>query len=155
MVKLIAEEFPEANAVVGVATGGIAIGVLVAHALKLPFAYVRPKPKEHGLGNQIEGAITEGSQIVVIEDLISTGGSSLNAVKTLQAAGHNVLGMVAIFTYDFPQARRNFTESGVRLCTLESYPRLLDYLNARAELSESQLAVLREWRESPETWGSK
>lgn len=129
------------------------MGAIVAHTLKMPFAYVRPKPKDHGMGNQIEGFIGPAERVVVLEDLISTGGSSLGAVAALRSAGVNVLGMVAIFTYAFPQATRRFAEAGVELHTLESYPNLLQLLREQGRLTDEQLGVLSAWRESPETWG--
>ena len=121
LAKVIQKQFPEATAVAGVATAGIPQGVLVADTLQLPFAYVRPKPKEHGMGNQIEGRIAPGQKVVVIEDLISTGGSSLKSVEALRAAGVEVVGMVAIFTYGFQIADANFENSCVPLVTLREY----------------------------------
>ena len=129
------------------------MGAIVAHTLKMPFAYVRPKPKDHGMGNQIEGFIGPAERVVVLEDLISTGGSSLGAVAALRSAGVDVLGMVAIFTYAFPQAARRFAEAEVELHTLESYPHLLQLLREQGRLTDEQLGVLSAWRESPETWG--
>lgn len=153
MLAIIAKEYPNAEAIVGVATGAIAIGALVAHSLKLPFAYVRPKPKEHGLGNQIEGWLREGANVVVVEDLISTGGSSLGAIEALRAAGVQVMGMVAIFTYDFPQAKANLERAAVTCHTLESYPHLVELLAARGELDAHTVSSLNEWRQAPEMWG--
>ena len=115
LVHLIHENFPEATAVAGVATGAIAQGVLVAEELQLPYCYVRPKPKDHGMGNQIEGTIPEGSKVIVVEDLISTGGSSLKAVDALRQAGYEVIGMVASYTYGFPVAEEAFKAAEVKL----------------------------------------
>ena len=120
LVHLVHTEFPEATAVAGVATGAIAQGALVADELLLPYCYVRPKPKDHGMGNQIEGTIPEGAKVVVIEDLISTGGSSLKAVDALRKAGFEVVGMVASYTYGFPVAEQAFKEAGVRLVSSPS-----------------------------------
>ena len=117
----IQENFPEAEAVAGVATGAIAQGALVADQLGLPYSYVRPKPKDHGMGNQVEGEIKKGAKVVVVEDLISTGGSSLKAVKALRDYGVEVIGMVASFTYGFPVAEQAFEEAGVKLITLSNY----------------------------------
>ncbi len=129
------------------------MGAIVAHEMGLPFAYVRPKPKDHGLGNQIEGYVSPGQRVVVVEDLISTGGSSLSAVRALREAGLEVVGMVAIFTYAFPQAATAFEEAGVELHTISSYPKLLARLQATGQIDERKLAVLSEWREKPEVWG--
>ena len=151
--QTIATYYPSATSIAAVATGAIAMGAIVAHTLKMPFAYVRPKPKDHGMGNQIEGFIGPAERVVVLEDLISTGGSSLGAVAALRSAGVDVLGMVAIFTYAFPQAARRFAEAEVELHTLESYPHLLQLLREQGRLTDEQLGVLSAWRESPETWG--
>lgn len=151
--RTVQQYFPAVEALVGVATGGIAIGALAAQELGLPFGYVRASAKAHGLTNQVEGGLREGLPVVVIEDLISTGGSSLSAVEALRAAGFRVLGMVAIFSYDFPQAREAFSNSGVELHTLASYPVLLDYLKEQGELDGKQLAYLEQWRREPAQWG--
>lgn len=153
MVNIVRSKYADAQAVAGVATGAIAIGALVAHALQLPFAYVRPKPKEHGLENQIEGQLAPGCRVVVVEDLISTGGSSLAAVAALRKANVSVMGMVAIFTYAFPQAEANFAREGVALDTLESYPSLLALLASQGRLTEADRLSLASWRQAPETWG--
>ncbi|MBR5918932.1 MAG: orotate phosphoribosyltransferase, partial [Prevotella sp.] len=121
LTNLILEQFPEVEAIAGVATGAISQGALVADALNLPFAYVRPKPKDHGMGNQIEGELAAGAKVVVVEDLISTGGSSLKAVDALRQAGVEVLGMVASHTYGFPVAEEAFREAKVTLFTLTDY----------------------------------
>ena len=149
----IQEHFPEAEAVAGVATGAIAQGALVADQLGLPYSYVRPKPKDHGMGNQVEGEIKQGAKVVVVEDLISTGGSSLKAVQALRDAGCEVLGMVASFTYGFPIAEKAFADAGVRLDTLSDYEAVLAEALRTGFVREEQLEVLRSWRESPDTWG--
>ncbi len=153
MKALIASRFSGVEGLVGVATGGIAMGAIVAHELGLPFAYVRPKPKDHGLGKQIEGYVAPGQRVVVVEDLISTGGSSLSAVRALREEGLEVVGMVAIFTYAFPQAAEAFAQAGVELHTLASYPALLARLKATGQLDEREVELLSDWRERPETWG--
>lgn len=153
LCRLVRELYPEAEAVAGVATGAIAQGALVADALQLPFCYVRPKPKDHGMQNLIEGRVENGAKVVVVEDLISTGGSSLKAVQALRAAGCDVLGMVASFTYGFPVAEKAFADAGVRLDTLSDYEAVLAEALRTGFVREEQLEVLRSWRESPDTWG--
>lgn len=150
--KLIKQAFPEVEGVAGVATAGIAQGALVADYLKLPFAYVRPKPKEHGMGNQIEGKIEAGQKVVVLEDLISTGGSSLKAVDALRAAGVEVIGMVAIFTYGFKVADDNFEEYGVELKTLSSYKYLIDEALKQEYVAPTDVESLKKWRRNPAKW---
>lgn len=152
LCQLIRQLYPEAEAIAGVATGAIAQGALVADALQLPFCYVRPKPKDHGMQNLIEGRIAEGARVVVVEDLISTGGSSLKAVQALRDAGCQVLGMVASFTYGFPVAEEAFKDAGVRLDTLSDYEAVLAEALRTGFVSEAQLDILRKWRESPATW---
>lgn len=153
LAKLIKKQFPEAQAIAGVATAGIPQGALVADYLQLPFAYVRPKPKEHGMGNQIEGHIEQGQKVVLIEDLISTGGSSLKAVEALRAAGIEVVGMVAIFTYSFKVADDNFAAANVPYATLSNYKYLIDEALQQSYVSEDDVASLKKWRRSPEKWG--
>lgn len=148
----IREIYPEAFGIAGVATGAIAHGILVAEELNLPFIYVRPDAKKHGLGNQIEGAYVPGEKYVVIEDLISTGGSSLAAVRSLREAGIEVLGMMAIFTYGFPISTENFKEENVNLDVLSDYSNLLNLAVQGKYINDQQLVSLREWRKSPETW---
>jgi len=145
--------YPEAEGIAGVATGAIAHGILVAEKLDLPFIYIRPDAKKHGLGNQIEGYFEAGHKYLVIEDLISTGGSSLAAVASLKEAGINVLGMLAIFTYGFPKAEENFREADVKLKTLSDYPSLLELAIQGGYINEDQVASLEKWRESPDSWG--
>ena len=149
----IQEHFPEAEAVAGVATGAIAQGALVADQLGLPFSYVRPKPKDHGMGNQIEGEIEKGAKVVVVEDLISTGGSSLKAVAALREYGVEVVGMVASFTYGFPVAEEAFREAGVKLITLTDYEHVVEEAAKTGYIQADEKTVLAEWRKSPSTWG--
>ena len=149
----IQENFPEAEAVAGVATGAIAQGALVADQLGLPFSYVRPKPKDHGMGNQVEGEIKKGAKVVVVEDLISTGGSSLKAVKALRDYGVEVIGMVASFTYGFPVAEEAFTAAGVKLVTLSDYNAVLEQAAETGYIKANEIEVLKEWRKDPSKWG--
>jgi orotate phosphoribosyltransferase len=142
----------DVDIIAGVATAGIAQGALVADWLELPFCYVRPEPKKHGMGNQIEGEFRAGQKVVVIEDLVSTGGSSLKAIEALQAAGAEVLGMAAIFTYGFEIAEKSFAEKRLRFHTLSNYEVLLEEAVRQNYVSESQLMTLQEWRHSPSTW---
>lgn len=152
LTRLIMEEFPESEAVAGVATGAIAQGALVAEELSLPFAYVRSKPKDHGLENLIEGELRQGSKVVVVEDLISTGGSSLKAVEALRKAGMEVVGMVASYTYGFPVAEQAFSEAGVRLITLTNYEAVLEVAKQIGYITEEQIPTLNEWRRDPANW---
>ena len=145
----IQESFPEAEAV---ATGAIAQGALVADELGLPYAYVRPKPKDHGMGNQVEGELEKGTKVIVVEDLISTGGSSLKAVEALRQYGVEVIGMVASFTYGFPVAEEAFKEAGVKLVTLSDYNAVLEQAAETGYIKKEDLDVLNEWRKSPSTW---
>ena len=148
----IQEYFPEAEAVAGVATGAIAQGALVADQLGLPYAYVRPKPKDHGMGNQVEGELKKGAKVIVVEDLISTGGSSLKAVQALREYGVEVIGMVASFTYGFPVAEEAFREAGVRLVTLSDYNAVLEQAAETGYIKEEDKLVLAEWRKNPAEW---
>lgn len=152
LVKAIQEHYSTAEAIAGVATAGIAQGALVADALNLPFAYVRPKPKEHGMGNLIEGRIDKDSNVVVVEDLISTGGSSLKAVQALRQEGANVLGMVAIFTYGFNVARENFENEKVSLVCLSDYQHLIQCAIDKNYISKDALSSLEAWRNDPASW---
>jgi len=151
-VKLINDEFGTVNLIAGVATGAIAAGVLVAQDLGLPFVYVRSEKKDHGLSNQIEGVVESGQSVVVIEDLISTGQSSLNAVAALREAGCNVKGMVAIFTYNLPEAKVNFNKANCQLVTLTDYDILIKKALERNYIKESDLKSLIQWRENPKEW---
>lgn len=152
LTRLIMEEFPEAEAVAGVATGAIAQGALVADALGLPFAYVRSKPKDHGLENLIEGELAPAAKVIVVEDLISTGGSSLKAVEALRKAGMEVIGMVASYTYGFPIAEQAFNDAGVRLITLTNYEAVLEVAKQIGYISEDQIPTLNDWRRDPANW---
>jgi len=153
LADTVRQHYPAATAIAGVATGAIAQGILVAELLDLPFVYVRPEPKKHGMGNQVEGFLPDGSKVAVIEDLISTGGSSLKAVQALRAEGAEVLGMAAIFTYGFAQADGAFADAGCKVVTLSDYDHLLPRAMAVGQVTEEQLDTLREWRRSPESWG--
>ena len=148
----ITAKYGKPDAIAGVATGAIAIGMLVADILNLPFIYVRPKPKEHGLGNMIEGEIESIKNVVVIEDLISTGKSSLQAVEALRNANIKVLGMVAIFTYGFEHAEINFKNMNVNLITLSNYHVLIETALETGYIKESDLETLKKWRINPENW---
>ncbi|MFA6950167.1 MAG: orotate phosphoribosyltransferase [Lentimicrobiaceae bacterium] len=151
--KMIHEEFGELDLIAGVATGAIAHGVLVAQELGVPFAYVRSTKKDHGLTNQIEGVVESGQSVVVVEDLVSTGQSSLAAVKALREAGCNVKGMVAIFTYGLESAVKNFKEQNCILCTLTDYDHLIKFALEMKYIKESDKLSLIRWRENPEGWG--
>ena len=153
LCHVIQENFPEADAVAGVATGAIAQGALVAEELGLPYCYVRPKPKDHGMGNQVEGEIKKGSNVIVVEDLISTGGSSLKAVAALREYGVEVIGMVASFTYGFPVAEEAFHEANVKLITLSDYNAVVEQAAETGYIKEEEKAVLAEWRKDPSVWG--
>lgn len=152
LANMMLEHFPEADAIAGVATAGIAHGVLAADLLKVPFAYVRSKPKEHGMGNQIEGELQPGSKVVVVEDLVSTGKSSLQAVTALRAAGMEVIGMCALFTYGFPEAMAAFEEAGVPLFTISDYPALIEVARQKELVAEAELERLADWRSRPAEW---
>lgn len=146
------EQFPDADLIAGVATAGIAWGAMIADQLKLPFIYVRPKPKEHGLGNQIEGGYQAGQKVVVIEDLVSTGKSSLQVVEVLRAAGLEVLGMISIFNYRFDAGKEAFEKAGVPLISLTDYPTLLELAKRKGVVQENQLEVLLNWQKDPASW---
>ncbi len=152
-VKLINEEFGTVNLIAGVATGAIAAGVLVAQDLGLPFVYIRSEKKGHGLENQIEGVVESGQSVVVVEDLVSTGRSSLNAVQALRDAGCNVKGMVAIFTYGLPEAEENFRQANCILRTLTTYDYLINKALEQNIIKDSDLQSLIQWRENPKAWG--
>ncbi|SEH68996.1 orotate phosphoribosyltransferase [Paenimyroides aquimaris] len=149
----IVEKFGKPDYIAGVATGAIGIGLLVAEALELPFIYVRPEAKKHGRQNQIEGQFEEGKSVVVVEDLISTGKSSLQAVEALRAANANILGMAAIFTYGFDVAAENFKNANIELVTLSNYPTLLKSAVAKEYISQEDVETLSTWSKSPSTWG--
>jgi len=152
-VRLVKEHFHDAEVIAGVATGAIAHGVLVASEVGLPFIYVRSEAKSHGLGNQIEGYFEKGQKVVVIEDLISTGGTSLGAVRALKDAGCNVLGMVAIFTYGFQKAADGFAQEGCELHTLSNYNTLIETALETGYIGREDMETLREWRKDPSRWG--
>jgi len=152
-VEIINEEFGKIDLIAGVATGAIAHGVLVAQELGLPFVYVRSTEKKHGLENQIEGYYESGQSVVVIEDLVSTGKSSLNAVNTLRSAGCDVKGMLAIFSYNLPKALKNFEEAKCRLITLSNYDELIKQAIESNYISDKDLKSLINWRKEPESWG--
>jgi orotate phosphoribosyltransferase len=151
--KNIEKQYGKPDVIAGVATGAIGIGMLVAEYMGLPFVYVRPEPKKHGRLNQVEGFLQKGQSVVVVEDLISTGGSSLLAVEALKAAGANVKGMVAIFTYGFDISVQNFKNANVELHTLSNYDNLLELAVAKKYITEEEQHTLQEWRVSPSTWG--
>lgn len=155
MVKIVAEEYGTPDVIAGVATGGIAIGALVAQDLGLPFVYVRSKAKGHGLTNQIEGALEKGQSVVVIEDLVSTGRSSLAAVDALRESGCIVKGMVAIFSYSLEKAQKNFESSPCILHTLTDYPILLKKGLDAGYINENQRKSLEEWRMDPQKWSDE
>lgn len=153
LARIIAEKYPDVDVVAGVATGAIAQGAMVADELGKPFVYVRSAPKDHGLENLIEGDIKPGQKVVVVEDLVSTGLSSLKAVDALRKDDCEVVGMVAIFTYGFPIADQRFKEAGVELTTLSNYESVLEHLLQENLITEDVKKTLQEWRKTPETWG--
>lgn len=152
IVHIVLEQFPEADAVAGVATGAIPQGALVADELRLPFVYVRSKPKDHGLENLIEGELKPGSKVVVIEDLISTGGSSLKAVEAIRQNGCDVIGMVASYTYGFPIAKKAFEEAKVKLVTLTDYEHVVAEALETGYIANEDVELLHEWRKDPAHW---
>ncbi len=151
-VDVINQNFAVYDVIAGVATGAIAQGALVADALKKPFIYIRSKAKDHGLENLIEGYLEPNSKVLIIEDLISTGGSSLSAVKAVRAAGSEVVGMAAIFSYNFETARKAFEAEGVKLVTLSNYDVLLKHATETGYIKQSDMATLEEWRRDPGSW---
>ena len=152
LVHAILEQFPEADAVAGVATGAIAQGALVADELNLPFVYVRSKPKDHGLENLIEGELKPDAKVIVVEDLISTGGSSLKAVEAIRKNGCEVVGMVASYTYGFPIAKKAFEDAGVKLVTLTDYEYVVAEALETGYIAQSDVELLHEWRKDPANW---
>lgn len=152
LVHTVMQHFPQAEAVAGVATGAIAQGALVADELNMPYVYVRAKAKDHGMGNLIEGELPAGAKVVVVEDLISTGGSSLKAVEALRAAGYEVVGMVASYTYGFPVAAKAFADAGVELQTLTDYDHVVEQALATGYIAEADVELLHEWRKDPANW---
>ena len=153
LAEVTKDKFPEVECIAGVATAGIPQGALLADVLDLPFIYVRSKPKEHGLENMIEGKITKKQKVVIMEDLVSTGGSSLKAAESLKASGFKVLGMVAIFTYGFELAQKNFENAGIPLYTLSNYADMLVAAQNKGMVSDKDLLQLKSWRVDPEHWG--
>lgn len=152
LANMVLEHFPEAEVIAGVATAGIAHGVMAADLLKLPFVYVRSKPKEHGMGNQVEGTLEPGRKVVVIEDLVSTGKSSLQVVDVLREQGAEVVGMCALFTYGFPVADEAFEKAGVPLKTISNYQALMEVASEQNILAPEQTETFALWRLSPENW---
>ncbi|MCD0468070.1 orotate phosphoribosyltransferase [Flavobacterium sp. ENC] len=153
--KNIEKQFGKPDVIAGVATGAIGIGILVAESLGLPFVYVRPEAKKHGRQNQVEGFLQKGQNVVVVEDLISTGNSSLMAVEALRNEGANIKGMAAIFTYGFNVAEENFKKANIDLFTLSNYENLLDLAVQKQYITEDQQSTLQEWNGSPSTWGQE
>ncbi|HBG42269.1 MAG TPA: orotate phosphoribosyltransferase [Porphyromonadaceae bacterium] len=151
--RLILEKYPQVEAIAGVATGAIAPGALVADTLGLPFVYIRSAPKDHGLENLIEGDLKPKQKVVVVEDLVSTGQSSLRAVEVVRRDGSDVLGIVAVFTYDFPVVQQNMKEARVELTTLSNYDAILDEALRTDYIDESELKTLQDWRKDPKNWG--
>lgn len=152
LANMVLEHFPDADVIAGVATAGIAHGVMAADLLKLPFIYVRSKPKEHGMGNQIEGVMEPGKKVVVIEDLVSTGKSSLQVVDALRQQGAEVIGMCALFTYGFEAATQAFEQAMVPLRTISNYQALMEIAEEQKLIEAGQKETLEEWRISPSTW---
>lgn len=152
LARMICEKYPEADAIAGVATGAIAQGALVADLLGLPFVYIRATPKDHGLENLIEGELKPGSKVVIIEDLVSTGGSSLKAVKAVRNFGCDVVGMVAIFTHGFPIAEQQFKDAKVTLTTLSNYDAVIEEAVRTDYIDQSEISILQEWRKDPANW---
>lgn len=151
-VEKIKEAFPEVEVIAGTATAGIPHGAIIADKMDLPFAYIRSKPKDHGAGNQIEGRVTRGQKMVVVEDLISTGGSVLDAVAAAEREGADVIGVVAIFTYELSKAAENFAKAGVKLVTLSNYTELIKVAKVQGYISEEDLDLLHKFKENQETW---
>lgn len=152
LARVIQLHFPKAEYIAGVATAGIPQGALVSDQLGLPFVYVRPKPKEHGMGNLIEGKVEKGARVVLVEDLISTGGSSLKAAQAVQEAGCKVIGMVAIFTYGFETSEKNFSDADIPLVCLSDFAHLLEQAVKQKYLDETELIYVKSWRLDPSNW---
>lgn len=152
LARIISEKYENADAIAGVATGAIAQGALVADLLNLPFVYIRATPKDHGLENLIEGELKPGSKVVVVEDLVSTGGSSLKAVQAIRNFGCDVVGMVAIFTHGFPVSEQQFKDAKVELTTLSNYDAVIEQALRIDYISQSEIATLQEWRKDPANW---
>ena len=152
MTEIVENKYGKDICIAGVATGAIAIGAMIAERLNLPYAYVRPEPKEHGLKNQIEGNIKNGSNVVVIEDLISTGKSSLNAIYALKSEGYNVMGMLSIFSYNFQFANKKFEAENISINSLSDYNSLVNLIQSEGTLDSNEIRRLKKWREDPKTW---
>ncbi len=152
-IDVISQKYPQAEVIAGVATGAIAMGVLVAEKMGLPFIYIRSKPKDHGLENLIEGDLTASQKVVVVEDLVSTGISSLNAAQAVINYGAEVIGMISIFTYNFPHARENFQKAGIELTSLSRYQDLIETAVEIGEITNEQVETIMKWREDPANWG--
>jgi orotate phosphoribosyltransferase len=155
MTNTVFTEFPDAEVIAGVATAGIPHGVLVADLLTLPFVYVRSKPKEHGMGNQIEGVLEPGKKVVVIEDLISTGMSSMQAVEALQQAGAEIIGICSVFNYGFDVAKDLFASKQIKMISLSNYDALVSLALEKNIIDKADESLLKEWRVSPSSWGQK
>lgn len=151
-VDTIKDHFPEVEVIAGTATAGIPHGAIIADKMSLPFAYIRSKPKDHGAGNQIEGRVLKGQKMVIIEDLISTGGSVLDAAAAAKREGADVLGVVAIFTYELPKASQNFEEAGVQLITLSTYSDLIQVAKEKGYITADGLQLLQKFKEDQENW---
>ena len=152
MTEIVENKYGKDICIAGVATGAIAIGAMIAERLNLPYAYVRPEPKEHGLKNQIEGNIKNGSNVVVIEDLISTGKSSLNAINALKSEGYNCMGMLSIFSYNFQFANKKFEDENISINSLSDYNSLVNLIQSEGTLDSNEISRLKKWREDPKTW---
>ena len=152
MTEIVENKYGKDISIAGVATGAIAIGAMIAERLNLPYAYVRPEPKGHGLKNQIEGNIKKGSNVVVIEDLISTGKSSLNAINALKSEAYNVMGMLSIFSYNFEFANKKFENENISINCLSDYNTLVDLIQSEGKLDYQEINRLKKWREDPKTW---
>ena len=152
MTQIIKNKYGSDISIAGVATGAIAVGAMISERLNVPYAYVRPEPKGHGLRNQIEGNIEEKSNVVVIEDLISTGKSSLNAINALKSEGINVMGMLSIFSYNFDFANKKFIDEKVTINSLADYNTLVEVIESNGDLGNNEIARLKKWREDPENW---
>ena len=153
MTQIIKNKYGSNISIAGVATGAIAVGAMISERLNVPYAYVRPEPKGHGLRNQIEGNIEEKSNVVVIEDLISTGKSSLNAINALKSEGINVMGMLSIFSYNFDFANKKFIDEKVTINSLADYNTLVEVIELNGDLGNDEITRLKKWREDPENWG--
>ena len=151
-VETIKKEFPDVEVIAGTTTAGIPHGAIIADKMNLPFAYIRSKPKDHGAGNQSEGRVVKGQKMVVIEDLISTGGSVLEAVAAAKREGADVLGVAAIFTYELPKATANFEDAGVKLVTLSNYSELIKVAKVQGYIDADGLTLLKKFKENQETW---